>query len=489
MTFAGRLLYTITVSTAEGTFSHYARKIRTYEREAFPLATSALTSNTPALGTDASAQNAAFWRVALLMAGTVAVLTLVGTFSAEKLAFFYKEQLHLSASAVASLGILLASPTYFRPFIGAGSDLFPLLGYHRRSYYALAVLLDAGGFFALSLFSHPSYWTTALLVIVTIAGGVTLMIMADAVMVAVGNQTGTVPRLQSIQQLVPVVLSFVALARLSGYVTQHWSYALCFRTAALMALLALPLTLLIAEKRVSPRQQARETSEEHAQRAEAKMRDHAESLAALRQAAKSPGLWAVIAYVFYFTLTPSGSTAQFYFEVDTLHFSKQFIGNLDQWSSAGVILGIVTIAAISRRISVRTLVWSGWAIGTLAYLLNFALRDELSAKIIFFVTSYFGIMASLSLLTLSARACPPKVEGTIYGLFVAAIGLAGTLSNKIGGMLYDYYGVPHHSAVHGWYALSWWGFGLTALAAGLIPLMPAWARSTQPLSAKPEVVG
>ena len=61
--------------------------------------------------TAAPPQSAAFWRVALLMAGTVAVSTLVGTFSGEKLSFFYKEQLHLSASAFASLGILLAAPT------------------------------------------------------------------------------------------------------------------------------------------------------------------------------------------------------------------------------------------------------------------------------------------------------------------------------------------------------------------------------------------
>ncbi len=430
-------------------------------------------------------ESAAFWRVALLMAGTVTVWALVNTFSAEKLAFFYKDQLHLSVGAVASLGILLAAPNYFRPFIGAGSDLFPLFGYHRRSYYALAALLQAGGFFGLSLLPHPSYWTTALLVIVTVAGSVTLLIMADAVMVSVGNRTGTVPRLQGIQQFLPFALSFLVLARLGGYVTQNWSYAHCFRTAALLALLALPLTLLISEGRVSRRQSAHETSAEHAQRAGAKARDRAESLAALRLATRSPGLWAVIAYIFYLTLTPSGSTAQLYFEVDTLHFSKQFIGDLGQWSSAGVILGILTILAISRRISVRALVWGGWAIGTLAYLLNFALHDPLSAKLVFFVGSYFGIMTSLSILTLAARACPPKIEGTIYGLFIAASGLAGTLSNKIGGMLYEHYGAPHHSAAHGWYALNWWGFGLTLLAAVLIPLMPAWARSAAPLSAKP----
>ncbi len=436
--------------------------------------------------TAAPSQSAAFWRVALLMAGTVSVLALVSTFSGEKLSFFYKEQLHLSASAFASLGILLAAPSYFRPFIGASSDLFPLLGYHRRSYYALAVLLGASGFFGLSLLTHPSYWTTALLVIVTVAGGVTLMIMADAVMVTVGNQTGTVPRLQGIQQFLPSALSLLFLARLSGFVTQNWSYASCFRTAALMALLALPLTLLIDEKRVSHKQQAHESLEEHAERRDVKARDREESAEALRQAVKSPGLWAVIAYVFYFVLTPSPGTAQFYFEVDVLHFSKQFIGSLGQWSSAGNILGILTVVIISRRISIRALVWGGWAIGTLAYLLNFALRSHLSAEIVFFVTSYFGIMASLSLYTLAARACPPKVEGTIYGLFMAAMVLAGTLSNQVGSTLYDHYGMPHHSALYAWYAINWWGFGLTVLAAALIPLMPAWARSTQTLATGPE---
>lgn len=432
-------------------------------------------------------QKADFWRVALLMAGTVSVYALVLAFSGEKLSFFYKEQLHLSASAFSTLLILLNVSTYFRPFIGASSDLFPLLGYHRRSYYVLAALLEAAGFFTLSLFTHPSYWTTAILVMIAAAGGVTLMIMADAVMVQVGNRTGTVPRLQAIQQFLPQVILLAFAARLSGYVTQHWSYGACFRTAALMALLALPLTLLIDEKRVSGGQQALESLEEHRERRDAKARERAESVAALGQAVQSPGLWAILAYVFYLVLTPSGSTAQLYFEVDVLHFSKQFIGNLGQWSSAGVILGILTVVAVSRRISVRTLVWSGWVIGTVSYLLNFALRDHLSAEIIFFVSSYFGIMSNLSLYTLAARACPPKVEGTIYGLFMASVGLAAVFSNKLGSMLYDFYGpAHHHSAVYGWYAMTWWGFGLTVPAALLILLMPAWSRSRASLSAKPE---
>ena len=448
-----------------------------------------LLSESPAPEPEAASKSAAFGRVALLMAGTVIVLTLAGTFSAEKLQFLYKDSLHLSASGVASLGILLALPTYLRPFIGASSDLFPLFGYHRRSYYLLAILLEAAGFFALSLVTHPSYGTTALLVIVTAAGGAALMIVADALMVAVGNRTGTVPILQGIQQILPYALSFLALARLSGSVTQNWSYTRCFQVAALMMLLALPLTGLIDERRVTrDRRQSEETPEEHASRREAKAQKRAASLTILLDALKSPGLWAVVAYIFYLVLTPSGTTAQFFFEVDTLHFSKQFIGGLSQWSSAGVVLGIVTVALLARHLPVRVLVWAGWVIGTVTYLLNFALRDPLSAEIIFFVMGYFGVMSNLSLYTLAARAYPPGVEGTIYALFIAAIGLANTLSNAIGARLYDFYGpMHHHSAVSGWHAMSWWGFGLTVPAGLLILLMPAWSRSTQPLSAKPSL--
>ena len=74
-----------------------------------------------------------------------------------------------------------------------------------------------------------------------------------------------------------------------------------------------------------------------------------------------------------------------------------------------------------------------WAIDCSGYLLNFGLHDALSAKVLTFVGAFFGIIYTLSLFTLAARACPPHVEGTIYGLFISAVGLAGTLGEKVGG--------------------------------------------------------
>ncbi len=426
-------------------------------------------------------------RVALLMAATMIVGTLVGTFSAEKLLFLYKEQLHLSASGLATLAILLAIPAYLRPLVGAGSDLFPLLGYHRRSYYALAALLGASGFFALSLMQRYTYLITALLVIVTVAGGVILMIMADAVMVTVGNRTGTVGRIQSVQQFTPYLLSLLFAAHLGGYVTQHWSYARCFRTAALLSLLTLPLTLLIDEKRVSHRPHERETPTEHAERLEAKRAERAQTVAALKQAVRSPGLWMVVAYVFYLIFTPGTNMAKLYYSVDTLHFSKQFIGDLGQFSAAGVLLGILFFAAVSRKLPVAAVTWGAWALDCSLYLINFGLHDPLSAKIVAFVGAFSSIIYGLCLYTLAARACPPHIEGTVYGLVLSSIALAGALGEKFGSTLYDFYG-PHggHSAAYAWHAMNGWGLGLTVPAALLILLLPAWAKSREPLSEKPD---
>ena len=429
----------------------------------------------------------AFVRLILLMAATMVVGTLVGTFSGEKLLFLYKEQLHLSAGGLATLAILVAIPSYLRPFIGAGSDLFPLLGYHRRSYYALAALTTALGYFCLSLVSHYTYLTTLLLVMIAFAGSVTLMIIADAIMVAVGNRTGTVGRVQAVQQFTPFLLALLFAAHLGGYVTQHWSYARCFGTAALVSLLTLPLMFLIDEKRVSAGQHAQETPAEHAERLEVKRAERAQTVTALRSAARSPGLWTVVAYVFYLIFTPGTNMAKLYYSVDTLHFSKQFIGDLGQFNAAGVLLGILSFAAVSRKLPVMAVTWGAWALDCSLYLINFGLHDPLSAKVVAFVGAFAGIIYGLSLYTLAARACPPHIEGTVYGLVLSSIALAGALGEKVGSTLYDYYGPQSgHDAAYAWHAINVWGLALTVPAALLILLLPAWTKSRRPLSEKPE---
>ncbi len=421
-------------------------------------------------------------RVALLIGASVILNTVVGVFSGEKLSFLYKDVLGLSASGMATLRLVAGIPAYLRPLMGAGSDLFPLFGFHRRSYYAFSWLLMALGFLCLAGMHHYHYGSVLGLVIVTGAGGNLLFVIMDAIMVAVGNPTGRVGQFQTIQQGVPLLLGLTFAGPLSGYVTQHWSYTACFLTAALLALGGVPLALIITEERVGVARRGQETAEEHAARTAARAEERARVAASLRLAARSPGLWAVVGFVFYLIVTPGTNTAQFFYSVNVLHFSKQFLGTLAIPGSAGAIFGLLLFAFLSRRLPVRALVWGAFLMDCSLYLASMGLHSRTSGLVVTFLLSFLGTIYTLCLLTLAARACPPGIEGTVYGLVMSAISLAGALGEKLGASLFDYFGPPsHHTIAQGWFGLLWCGFAFTVLAAVFIPFLPAWAKSGEPL--------
>ncbi len=404
-------------------------------------------------------------------------------FSNEKLNFLYKDQLGLTASAVATLALLTALPTYVQPFGGSLSELVPLWGYHRRSYYALAALVETAGLLPLALMPSYHYAVTALAVIVTGAGGVMLYVVAQAVMVEIGNATGQIGRLQTVPMFVAPILTIAFAAHLSGYVTQHWSYHACFAASALATLPTLPLTLLIHEKRLPKPTQ--ETPEENAARRAARQADRAQTVAALREVVRSPAIRCVIGFIFYLQLVPEVGTAQFFFQVDYLHLSKQTIGDLNGWGSAGALAGVLIFAAVSPRLPLRVITWGAALFGGLFYLPLVFMHDTASAKAASLVCGVFNSWYGLCMAVLAARVCLRRIEGTVYALYGAASAMGYQIGNKTGSLLYDHFGANHQIA-HGWHAMLWVAMGTTALAAVFIPFMPAWARSRKNLKALAE---
>lgn len=404
---------------------------------------------------------------------------LSGVVTGEKLIFLFKEELHLSVSDVGTLNILLGIPFYLQPFLGIWSDLFPFLGYHRRSYYLLAAGMGALGYLGLSALHQYHYATVACLLLVALAGGTLLLVIVNAVMVAIGNSTGTFGILQAIAIAVPLLMAIAYTSHLSGYVTQHWSYQHCFQMAAVLFLVYAPLVLLIDEKRVGG-VNANESKAERAIHIAARKKEREEKTTTLRQAAANRGIWAVVGYVFYLGITPGVFTAQIYFMTDVLHFNKQFIGDLRSWEAAGQIVALLGFMTVSRFLPIKALVWGAWLLDCLSYPVQMYLHDATSAIFVKFFASLVGLLYALCLGMLAAKACPPGIEGTVYGLIMAAIQLGSVLSEKFGGVLYDYFGplnsAHHYTIQHGWLWALGIGLGFTLLAVVFIPFLPAWAR-------------
>ena len=413
---------------------------------------------------------------------------LSGAVTGEKLIFLFKEELHLSVSGVGTLNILLGIPFYLQPFLGVWSDLFPFFGYHRRSYYVLASGMGALGYLGLSLLHQYHYATVACLLLVALAGGTLLLVMVNAVMVGIGNSTGTFGILQSLAIAVPLLMTLTYTSHLTGYVTQHWSYQHCFQMAALLFLVYAPLVLLIDEQRVGGAKPADETKEERAVRLAARQKEREVKATALWQAAANRDMWLVIGFVFYLGITPGIFTAQIYFMTDVLHFDKQFIGDLRSWEAAGQITALAGFMAASRFLPVRALVWGAWLMDCLSYPIQMYLHDATSAIFVKFFASLVGVLYALCLNMLAARACPPGIEGTVYGLVMATIQLGGVLSEKFGGVLYDYFGplnqAHHYTIQHGWLWALWIGLGFTLLAVLFIPFLPEWARSQERVNSR-----
>ena len=170
-----------------------------------------------------------------------------------------------------------------------------------------------------------------------------------------------------------------------------------------------------------------------------------------------------------------------------LHFSKQFLGSLARPGAAGAAAGLLLFAFASKRLPVRSLVWGAYFMDCGLYLSSMLLRDHTTAIIVAFLSSFLGIIYNLCLYTLAARACPPKIEGAVYGLVISAISLAGALGENMGAQIYDHFGPhTHHSITHGWFTLLWCGLAITVATAVFIPFLPAWAKSKEPLRPKAE---
>ena len=414
----------------------------------------------------------ALWRTALLIAATAALTGVLGAITANKQLFLYKDVLHLSASGVGTLALIINLPAYLQPFMGGLSDLYPLFGWHRRSYFVLASVVQAAGYAGLMTLHLYHYWALACLLIVAGSGSALAAVLVNAVMVSIGNRTGTFGLLQSLSLFVPLVFSIAYTGDLDGYVTQNWTYPHTFGVAALLSLAFVPVAGLLEDHRAVPGQAAARNAARSAERQQTQ--------AALRDAARVPGLWVIAAFLFYLNVTPLLLTASTYYETDVLHLSKEFIGRLDKWSAAGSITALIAFSAVSRKLPVRVLVWGAIVSDCAIYLCMMTMHDAPSVRIAQSVWSFLAILMTVCLNTLAARACPPKIEGTVYGLMQAVMALSLVLCDKFGSTLYDYFGPAHgHSITHGWFCALWFGFGFTLLAVFFLPFLPAWTKSAE----------
>lgn len=426
-------------------------------------------------------------RVLALAGVFIGVASLIGAVYSLKLAHLYRSNLHVSASFASSLAIITALGSYLQPFMGAWSDLRPLFGYRRKSYYALAILVESLSFVVLAEVPHPGLWLVVAMV--TLIGTCASMmgVVVNAAMVAIGNLTGTFGMIQAVFTFVPVVLAMVLVPPIQAYTVMHWSLHACMLAASGLVYFRLICLPLIDEQRMQRVEGSTPAAVKERERRRAEDRRKS---AALQRAIRTPGLWVLTVFIFYLILTPGTNSAAYYYYRGALNLSDAFVARLGYWGNGGALLALAVFFYYSRRMPIWSMVWGAWIIDVVGYPIAMAIHSAHSAEWMAFSGGVTGILYGVFLNTLAARACPPGIEGTIYGLVLAAEAIAGVLSNKFGAWLYDYFGPgnPHHhyTVAHGWMVANQIGLLFTLCAIIFIPFLPRWTRSSAPIGSMPE---
>jgi MFS family permease len=430
--------------------------------------------------------------LALVLISTV-LGSVSGAIQGEKTRFFLKEGLHLSATAQSAVNFVTGEPTFLAPAVGALIALFPLFGWRRRGYYVAGMLVSLLGFAVLAMtqrYTLVEYWA---LISIGGAGRLVAGLVLGGVTVRIGNATGRYAQFVALSGLLPSLFAVAGLAHFGGYVAQKWSYQEMFWVGGVLTTaLSIPLVFLIDDQRMwrdgerpataddgrdAPRRTLREKVAVLLNTAE-----RVRALAVLKQALQAPGLAVMLAYFFWMNVIPSARTIGIYYLSDGLHLSKQAIGDLGLWSGLGGIIASVGVFVRAPRLTPRVMSWGSLAMALALLVARAAIHDAESARWATFVGALCSSLFSAMLTTLTVRACIEGAETAIIGL-IAAIGVvAADIADVLGSALYQAFGPAHgHTIAHAWMWTNVAAIGFTALAAGLIPFMPAWARSRQPL--------
>ena len=346
----------------------------------------------------------------------------------EPIYYLQKDVLHLSVKESGLFAAAMTLPFLFKPVLGAISDMFPLGGRRRVPYLFLATLGTAAGWAALAVIPKYTVLNCVLMLIVVHVGISFVDVLCDGVMVERGKRLNKTGSYQSVQ-IGTLYLMLVVSGVGGGFLAEHVSYKAIFALTAVFPLMILATLWAVDDKPVE--------DDPHTPRR------FFEGMASL---VKNPVFWASSAIILLFNFKPYQGTARFYYQSETLQFSKVLIGSLYSVDGISGVAGAglywwllgrkVRWGSQTLVLTTSVLVRATVILGAPLSLIWIGYRTPLTAGAITAVFGFVGVAMRLSLMDLVARACPKHGEATAFAIFMSVFNLAAWSSNTTGALLY-----------------------------------------------------
>jgi MFS family permease len=326
-----------------------------------------------------------------------------------------------SDQAITTFAALIALPWSLKPLYGLLTDFVPLFGYYRKSYLILNSLVTSVTLGLLYLFPPPSaaYLGLLGLLLLPTTGIAFSDVVADALMVETGQPRGITGKLQAVQW---TALSAAGLLTgiVGGLLAKHGQVHLAYLACGAVACVSLGLSVLSVRE-------ARHREPPQGLRA---------AVRALWEAARSPTVLGIGGFLFLWSFNPFSSAVLYLYMTEAMQLGEQFYGTTQSLISVGYILAGLTYPLYCRRVAMTKLVHLSIILGIASTLAYWAITDKLSAVVVSLVFGFTYMAANLIQLDLAARACPPRIAGTMFALLMAVSNLSVSLATYFGGEWY-----------------------------------------------------
>jgi Na+/melibiose symporter-like transporter len=363
------------------------------------------------------------------------------------LTYLLKDDMRLSAGAVATFFAIGNFSNYIKVFAGILTDSVPLFKTRRRHYLLLS-LLGTGILWLLLAVVPRTY--LSLLVTYTVMY-FTVMITSTTlggVMVEAANRFKAEGRMTA-QRIAMFRLGALAGGPIGGFLSKGpFLYATAICSACHLLLVPLFYKYLPEPPTARVNREAWDAA-----------------LMQLRALVRNGTLLGAAGMVFLLAASPGFGTPLLYYQADVLSFEKPFVGVLKLVEAGTGLLAAMMYYSACRTLGLRYILAGSivvHAVGTLFFL---GYHDHLSAGLIHAVAGVTGTLAMLPIYDLAARATPRGSEALGYALMMSVWNLTNAFSNVTGSWIYTTF---HWSFIQ----LVWLNAGTTLLVLLAVPLMP-----------------
>lgn len=335
------------------------------------------------------------------------------------LKFVLKDEVQLSATAIAGFFAIGNMSNYIKPLAGVMTDSIPIFGTRRR-YYLLFSLLATGLFWMLLSLVPRSYAWMLPVYTVMYFGVMFTSTTLGGVMVEVGNRFRAAGRLTS-QRIGMFKIAELAGGPIAGFLATKSFILPAFICAALhLALIPFLMRFLPPEGGATM--------------------DRGAWVEVKRQGRvliHSRTLLGAAGMIFLLAAAPGLGTPLFFYQTNVLEFDKQFIGNLGPIGAASGMAAAALYYPMCRRYNLKLLVALSILVHSLGVLFYLAYQSKEAAILITALSGVTGTLAMLPVYDIAARATPKGSEAIGYAVMMSVWNLTNMWADVAGSFLFD----------------------------------------------------